>query len=204
MSEPGRIVTQAPPLGRLAAFEKVSWLKEYQASEGELARRLGAFPQGIFLLPVDGEDVSQVTVSPKDVPTLESIEGFEQMRDIPVHQESRTLWITNLATKMGKRGGGYLTTLLRYVLGWAGEQGYGEIVTGITCYGLKDAKEQGLVSSPQDYMQKGMNPALRAIQKAARASGVETWNSDPIPNYWEDDSDSLGYGVLVRIILVED
>lgn len=195
------IVAQAPSLERLVAFERVSWPEEYQASEEELAERLRAFSQGVFLLSLSGEDVSQATVSPKDVPSEEGIKGFEQMRDLPVNRQSKTLWITNLATKMGKRGGGYLTRLLGYVFEWAKREGYQEIVTGITCYGLREAMEQGTVSSPKDYMEKSMNPALRAMQKAARASGLEIENSDPIPHYWEEDSDSLGHGVLVKIAL---
>lgn len=194
-------VTQAPPLARLIAFEQVSWPPEHQATSIELARRLETFPQGIFLLSVKGEDVSQVTVSPKAVPPLKDIKGFEQMRDLPVDPKSKILWITNLATKMEKRGKGYLTRLLSYVMIWAKQEGYEEILTGITCYGLKEALEKGTALSPQDYMAKGMNPALRAIKKSAQAVGCSIWNSDLIPNYWEQDTDSLGYGVLVRILL---
>lgn len=201
IQNPDREVTQSPSLERLVAFEEVSWAKEHQASRDDLVHRLEAFPEGIFLLSVEGEDVSQVTFSPKKIPPFEEIQGFEQMRDIPVDRNSKRLWITNLATRVGKRGGGYLTTLFGHSVQWAREQGYEEIVTGISCYGLKESMEQGAAVSPEDWLNKGMNPALRAIEKVAEDVGCKAWHSDPIPGYWEEDTDSLGYGVLVRMVL---
>lgn len=196
-------IIQAPDLSRLLAFEKASWPQDLQASEAELAKRLEAFPQGIFLLAVDAKDVVQITVSPKQLPPAKDITSFEKMRDLPVDLASKDLWVTNIAAKQGQeyRGKGYATVLMSRVVSWAIENGYNSILAGVTCSGFANARAQGQIVSIQEYLDQGMNPALRVFQKAANQNNCQHQHTGPLKDYWLNDQGSEGYGVLISINL---
>lgn len=191
-------IVQAPPIEKLTAFEAVSWPRNERASEKALSRRLAEYPEGIFLLSIEGKDVAQVTVSPKRIP--KKITTFEQMRDIPVDRKSRQLWITNMATACSFRGKRHMTCLLQEVIRWAISRQYESMSAVISCHGYSKLKEDG--ATIEEYISKGGNPALRAIQRAAEIiEGVLVNYFDPIPNYWEENRASQGYGILVTVDL---
>ena len=194
-------ITQSPTLERLVTFEQVSWPKELQATPGELKQRLEAFPEGVFILSDDGEDIAQVTVSPKAVPSEDLIISFEEMRDLPVDRTSKTLWVTNIATKIEAVGKGYGTRLFGEVVGYGVRAGFELIMAGVSCYGFKEALQKSDVCSIDEYMEKGLNPAVRVFQQSAQAHGCGFLSGAPIANYWSDDEESIGYGVLVTIDL---
>lgn len=170
-------VVQFPALRRLCAFELVSWPKELQASAEQLKQRLHDFGGGIFLFEHKGEDVCQVTVSPKRIP--DSIKTFAQMRDLPVDKTSRDWWITNMATKIGSHGKGYATYLMQRVFENAYLMGANTLRTGVT-----------------------LHPgASKAIEQAANNTNrrfVRLWT---IEDYWPEDTDSKGRGLLIKVIL---
>lgn len=193
------VVTQAPSLERLIAFEQMSWRQQHQASAEELARRWNAYPEGFFLLSDSGVDVCQITIFPKDVPSLEQIRSFEQMITLPVVPNSKNYWVANVATREGSRGKGYATELLSAVIAWVKQRGGASITTGVTCYGLAQALEEGRVGSPKEYIEKDMNPGLRVVKKAAEANGCTVCHTALIEHYWDDDVDSSGYGLKALI-----
>lgn len=194
-------VSQRPTLKRLINFEQVSWPHSEQAKKSELEKRLKAYPQGIFILSDHGEDVAQITVSPKDLPSLEKITSFEMGRDLPIVRGSKDLWITNISRKQGPlyAGRGYVTYLLTQVISWAKKEGYESLAAGITCSGLKEKIEKGEVEDVQEYIEKEKNPALRCIKTAAKNKKSIVEVGPVIKDYWLDDKDSLAYGVMVRV-----
>jgi hypothetical protein len=194
-------VVQEPAIDRLVAFEKASWPKKLQASRKELEVRLHDFGKGVFLLSVDGVDVAQITVSPKRLPPTSEIRSFEFMRDLPVDVASPTLWMTNIATRIDERGKGYSTALLKEVLAFGVREGYRSLYAGVTCDGYGEALESGTVNSLEEYLTKGMNPALQVFKKAAEVQGLTLTQGDPLPNYWPNDEGSAGYGVLANVAL---
>jgi len=173
------MLIQAPDISQLLEFEKSSWPEGLRANPATLMKRLLDFKEGIFMWE-DRHLVCQVTVAPKKI---REIKSFTQMRDLPVDLGSKNLWITNIATHRNFRGRGYATLLFKEVIDWATGH-YETIQTGVTCSGLKDS---GL--RPEEYMEKGMNPALNLF-------GTKDYKI--IPNYWEEDDGSMGYGVLVK------
>lgn len=165
-------ITQSPELKRLWRFEQASWPRKLRASKKQLGERCKEFPQGIFMLG----DVCQVTVAPKIIP--EGIETFEQMRDLPVDNSSNDLWVLNIATHPKMRGKGYASQLLTHVIKWARDEGYKTIQTAITCAGIS----------------KGVKPPIGMFSEKAEEVRL-------IPNYWEDDAESSGYGLLIKLTL---
>jgi GNAT superfamily N-acetyltransferase len=195
------VIAQAPSLERLVAFEQVSWRPQHQASKADLAQRRQAYPEGFFLLSDGEQDVCQITIFPKDVPSLEAIKSFEQMLALPVVSGGKHYWVANVATREGSRGKGYAGTLLSAVIAWVKSRGGETITTGVTCYGLAEALEQGRISSPEEYIEKDMNPGLRVVKKAAGENGCTVCHTALIKHYWDDDVDSSGYGLKALIRL---
>lgn len=194
---------QSPDLERLLQFEDVSWTTEERATEDELKKRLEQFSEGIFLLSVDGEDVAQITLSPKDIHDPHTINSFEEMRDFPVDKKAPVLWVTNIAVKQGDRyrGKGYAVELFNRVVDWAAKNKYQSIMAGVTCDGFNEALQKGRVGSIEEYMKKNMNPALNALKRAALNHKLNFHHTDPIPEYWPGDKTSQGYGVMTEIDL---
>lgn len=191
--------TQNPTLSRLIDFEKASWPTEELASPAEIEQRIKRFPEGIFILNNGKQDVCQVTVSPKTVSDYSKITSFEAMRDQTVNRRSKTLWVTNLATRPSARGNGYAKELLAYVARWAKENGYARIVAGVTCDDLQELRTNGEVKSVVEYLEQDRNPALKTFRATAKAVGARFVHSQPIANYWPTNKTSEGYGVLVAI-----
>lgn len=202
---PQEIFDQSPSLERLLALEAASWPPEEMASEEELKKRLETFPQGIFTLSDQSEDVAQITVSPKKVPDFLGIRSFEAMRDLPVDENSTSLWVTNLSRKEGDeyKGKGYASKLFNQVVDWAIKNGYESIQAGVSCDGYKKLLEDGKVKSIEDYMAQNQNPALNVFVRATQKHHLSFEVSKPIENYWPINESSKGYGVLVSIHLKE-
>lgn len=197
-------VIQTPSLDELIAFERVSWDPSEQASEQELAARLEAFPEGIFMLRADGENVTQITVLPKVLPANEQIEGFEHLSTISIDRSSKRLWTANMAARpeVGQ-GKGYPKQLLAHVICWAAEHGYESMAGCATCHRFAEMLQKGRVASIDEYMARGMNPVVRIFDAAAeiaRARGVRcaSWHLAPKKDAWTDAS-SAGWGVIVGI-----
>lgn len=166
-------ITQSPTISELWKFEKASWSKSLRASRQVLINRWNDFPQGIFMLG----DICQVTVVPKHLP--DEIKTFEQMRDLQVDLGSRDLWVLNIATHLKAREQGHASTLVMHVVDWAKDTGkYDTIQTAITCPGVRE----------------GSKPPVRMFPE-----GVEEIRL--IPNYWEADTESNGYGMLIKLTL---
>lgn len=201
LDQNGFRLEQSPSLERLADFEAASWPEGERASREDLQRRLESFPEGIFMLSDDGVDVAQTTVSPKEVGDPNNISSFERMRDLEVDRTSKTLWMTNVSRRMGSafRGRGYGEAILTGAFAWSRDQGYESLIAGVTCDGYHAAREAGTVKSIEEYMDKGMNPALNAFQKAAKQVGASLTYEQPIPDYWPEDASSEGYGVMVSV-----
>lgn len=193
---------------RLVDFEKVSWPKGERANKKILIRRVKDFSEGIFILSVNHsdnlyEDVAQITLAPKEISDLTKIKSFKHMRDLPVFKESNALWVTNLAAKMGDkyRDNNYATEITTKALKWAIKNGYDYCITGVTCYGFHEAHLAKKVSSIEDYQSKNMNPALKTFRQAAKNIQRPIKNFKPIKNYWPEDKESEGYGVIIIIDL---
>lgn len=195
-------IIQSPVLERLVDFERMSWPSELQATPEELRVRLETFSEGIFLLVDEGEDVAQVTVSPKAVPSKDLIVIFEAMRDLPVDRSSKILWVTNIATGMKSVGKGYGTKLLEGVVSWSIKAGFEAIMAGVTCYGFAKALQNREVRSIQEFMERDLNPAVRVFRASAEANGCGFSSGTPLADYWSGDKESAGYAVLVTIDLL--
>ncbi len=208
-------IHQSPSFTRLSAFEKVSWPREEQASDQALIERLGKFPEGIFLLKHNGEDIAQVTVVPKRIPEIKKIATLHDMRKVSVDVNSKDLWVANIARRQGaayeKRG--YVSQLLEEVIAWARHHGYRTIQTVVTCDGFSEKyKNRTFVSSNGEslsaeeaiieYMKRDMNPAFNALRRAAAKQGVGIEVGAPIHGYWPENMSSAGYGVFVKIDLL--
>ncbi len=196
-------IEQSPDLERLLQFEQVSWVAEERATKDELQKRLAQFPEGIFLFSIDGEDVAQITISPKDIHDPHTINSFGEMRDFPVDKKAPVLWVTNIAVKQGARyrGHGYAIKLLNHVVDWVAKNRYQTIMAGVTCEGFNEALQEGRVGSIEEYMKKNMNPALNTFKRAALNHNLNLYHTDPIPEYWPGDKTSQGFGVMTEIDL---
>jgi len=197
-------ITQAPSFERLLEFEKNSWPEEEQATPEQIEGRLNDFPKGIFMLSVDGKDVAQYTSAPKNIGDIDKIDSFKRMRDLPVDLTSKILWGVNIAALPGYQGNGYAAKLIDHALSWARDNGYVGHAGGVTCYGYARRHEEHKVSDIEDYMSKGLNPATRLFRRAAESLGMYYWQSEPIKDYWPEDIDSEGYGVMTYIGLQGD
>ena len=195
-------ITQDPALDRLVSFEQDSWPLEEQATTGQLSARKEQFGEGIFLLSDNGKDVAQFTLAPKSF-SLESIEGFVQMRDVPVDYGSRSLWGINLACPAKYQGKGYSIRLVVHAFRWATDVGYESFTAGLTLYGLSRKIAQGKVKDAQDFHRKGMNCVVKVFRRSAAILNAQFSCGEPIAEYWPEDLDSLGYGVVVSIVFKE-
>lgn len=166
-------------IDRLVEFEKESWPEALRATREQLAERVEAFPEGIFILSENGTDIAQVTVSPKAVLPLEYLTSFAHMRDLPVDRSSLNLWVTNLAVAEGFRGKGYGLEILDHAVSWAKESGYIRIAAGVTSFGTAEITFRSAAMS--DHMR------FRSIGSVA--------------GYWPEDTESAGYGIPVEIVL---
>lgn len=199
-------VIHPPTLEQLLVFEKISWPEEEQATPDQIEQRLNDFPDGMFMLTVNGEMAAQVTVSPKDIRDPDTINKFVSMRDMSVDKESPILWGTNMATPPEHKGKGYTSRLMKEVFKWANESGkYTTFMGGVTCDNYAELLKKGQVSSIEDYMEKNLNPGLNLFKSVARKFKDDTGqnlflhHSDPITNYWEEDIASSGYGVMIAV-----
>ena len=197
-----------PTLAQLLEFEELSWPNPAErATNEDLKKRMNAFPEGIFMLLADGEPVAQITGSPKNIFDPDTIDSFERMRDMEVDRKSPVLWITNMASRADAKGKGYVSTLMSAVIAWATENGYQSVMAGVTCDGYTKLKEEGKVASIDEYMEKFGNPGVNTFRSAARKSEqnpenyIFVWNSDPIADYWPEDKESEGFGVMVEVDL---
>lgn len=219
-------------LDSLCQFEAASWPEEEMASRGDIAKRLETFPEGIAMLydtdPLDGvvKPMAQFTQAPKMIP--QEIEGFEQMRDLPVDTQSETLWGTNISRRIGEKysGHGYASQLVSKRLIWAKEHGYKRFMGGVTCDGLAEYIEQYLDEHRKEAMEEirktgdanvshlrekafksyfvnNMNPATKLFERIGRELELEVIIGEPIKDYWPINETSLGYGVMVEVILAE-
>ncbi len=211
-------------------FEAASWPEEEMASRDDLEHRLLSFPEGIAMLfSTDEQDnmlkpMAQFTMLPKTLP--ENIEGFEQMRDIEINLESDTLWGVNISRRRGKEysNKGYASELVEERLKWAKESGYRRFLGGVTCDGLKEFIEDYLENHREDalkeiahtgntslpklreqalnqYFEHNYNPATKLFERVANNLGLQITIGEPINDYWPINETSLGYGVMVEILL---